>query len=248
MPLTLLRPYDSGRNLDQLVALLSPSVWFKFLDVGGTTVTDSSGNGRNGTAVPGTGTVTLANGTATITAGGRITIADNAAFSVPAKGGFTTVGIYTKTAGSYLWTKGGNSSANYEWQVTCGHTTGANPSATTHSSAGGGMSTCSASGLTGFDTAHDNIVVASFWDQSQDAPHMVSINGQSQKPTPSHTSGTYADGTSQIQLGSRQDQATADFAGVFKYWFAFPYSMDPMGALTLALAANRSGFDIPIAA
>lgn len=246
MPLALTRPYDTGRSLDQLIPLLSPAVWFRFQDVGGTTVTDASGNGRNGLAVPGTGTVTLSAGQAAIGAAGRITIANNAAFSVPARGGLTVWCLELSSVGSFLVTKGGLSSNNYEWGI---NRPASQVTAVTHGTGGSAQSNVTSVGLTGAQSARINAIAAVFWDTSNLAPHAVGCNGQYQKPAPTQTASSAPTNTaSVVTLGSRQDAVTADFVGTFYQFAIFPYAMDALGLLDLSMAAIRSGFDVPLAA
>ncbi len=244
MPLTNPPSYTRDRTLDQLIPLLSPAVWFRFQDVGGTTVTDASGNARTGTAVPGTGTVTLAAGSATVTAGGRITIANNAAFSVPTRGGMTVWVLGFSTAGSYLVSKGGSGGAAFEWQMQ----RSAGVQANTFGSGGSTQSGVASVGFPTLSTTRPNTSAGIFWDTTNLSPHAVNGNGQHQKPTPTQTaSSAPTNGASVVTLGSRVDQGTADFAGIFNQFAIFPYAMDPAGLLSLAQAARLSGFDVPLA-
>lgn len=236
---------------DLIMALYAPVFYLKLDDGSGTTMEDSSGNNRDGT-VSGSHTLRGVDGHLQIAATGRVAIADNAAFTIPKSGSLPTTGLsvwglFQKTAGSYVITKGGSSSNNYEWQVICGHSAGALPTSVVHSSSGGSLSEAAATGLTGFQTDRWNAIGTSFLGRHTDAQQWPSINGQTSRPTCTHTVTTGdADGPSQVQIFSRQDQGTADYVGAGAHVFGTQNILGPGDYRLLAEAAIRSGFNVLI--
>lgn len=237
---------EPGMTLDEAIPLLSPLFWLKGNDVGGTTVTDYSGNARHGTA---SGSVTLTAGGILVAATGRVAIADFADASLQtALPTFRSVwGIFKKTAGSYLMTKGGSGANNYEWQLTCGHSAGSRPGGNIFNSSGGSLSQVTMPSGTGFVTGGWNAIGLSMFSTIVDTPQLPSINGESVAGVPSHTvTSGYANGPSQVQIFSRQDQASADYVGEGVHLIEVPYYLSPLDYRMLALAANASGFPVPI--
>lgn len=244
MPLTV----NNARKLEQAIMSMLPVGYWKLNETSGTTAIDYSGNGRNGT-YSGTFTLNQLNGHVQIGATGRVSIADNAAFSIPTFGGFSVWGLFVKNAGSYILTKGGNASAAYEWSLTGAGSANAGVTGHVFSSSGGTLSTGTTSGLSGYQPSIWNALGMSYWDRTTDTPLIGSINGQTAAIVESHTvTSGYADGNSAVQIFARQDQATADYQGYGAHIALFPFFLDAGAYMFLADAARASGYGVPRAA
>ena len=108
----------SGASLSSAILALSPVGYWKLDESSGTTATDSSGNGRNGT-YSGTYTLQGRNGYATFN-GGRVAVADNDNWTISTNSGMSMFALVYQdaaaTARKFIFSKG-DAPTSWEWAL-----------------------------------------------------------------------------------------------------------------------------------
>lgn len=248
----------AGVTLPTAIAALSPVGYWKLDEASGTTATDSSGNGRNGTytgsgftlqgAAGGDGSSYADLGNA---ASSHILVADNNAWSIDTGPGLTVFMLVKPDnvnpgAQRHFVSKG--AASNYEWGITYGVLPSGTPtsgavSAAMWTAAGIGrtFSAMSGSPLT---TSWQAVCFAFPGTSTTSWPlHYRNNNTDLTTSTGSSSSNAYVNGTAQLSLGWRNDSAANQyFQGGMAHVAIFGGWLNTTQIASLMTAADNDGW------
>lgn len=240
-------PTNPPESFDAAVLSLPVSFYMPIIETSGTSIADTSGNGRTGTT---SGTVTLNNATApdgrpaALFGGGHIAISDHASLSATANG--LTVGCLAKfnaapsVGGMHLVAKG--TTANYEWELG-GTNTNGNGNAFLIMYTAAGVSISRRDTNTGAVGTAWTLLIGSA--QNLLANNTIRFFKDSTTESAGTNSGgnsPYADGTNEVRIGARGDGAATVMAGYLRNVFMMPEGIDRGSVARLVAAAQREGW------
>ena len=228
-------------SLAEAINALSPVGYWKLDETSGTTATDSSGNGHDGTY---TGTLTLdATDGAPNFDGGYVSIPDHANFSANAASGMTWFALMksdnASTGREFILSKG--DAGVYEWEMSHGNVAAGRIYCTTYAPGGAALTSEYLDGAYAIGTDW----VAMCWRtvspvRSGSMGHYQNsgtLNATATSGT--NFAGTYTNGVADVIIGQRADLPSGQgFDGALAHVAIFPGLVDPTTIMAAAVAAG----------